>query len=159
TAGLTDPAQIKAALMRRTDCQSVPQTEAAYARLMQERDIRTNLAQMREAGAKVHYYSADVRDAAAFRSVLTEGCQQHGGIDGVIHGAGVIADRLVKDKTPQAFAKVFGTKVDSALILADYFGMLPGSTAKPHDRLKFVVFFTSVAGRFGNRGQADYAAA
>jgi acyl transferase domain-containing protein/NAD(P)-dependent dehydrogenase (short-subunit alcohol dehydrogenase family) len=163
TAGLADAAKVTAALverLRQAQGQVNPAAvEAAYQRLLQDRDIRTNLEQMRDAGARVHYFAADVRDGEAFRAVLADVVEKFGGIDGVIHGAGVIADRLVKDKSPESFQKVFGTKVDSALTLADFFGLLPGSASKPHDRLKFVAFFTSVAGRFGNRGQADYAAA
>jgi hypothetical protein len=45
---------------------------------------------------------------------------------------------------------VFRTKVVSAFVLSRHL--------KP-ESLRFVVFFSSVAGRFGNRGQADYAAA
>ena len=71
-------------------------------------------------------------------------------IDGVIHGAGVIQDKLIRDKTPESYDRVFGTKVESALIL---------SRRLQFEQLKFCVFFASVAGRFGNRGQSDYAAA
>ncbi len=42
------------------------------------------------------------------------------------------------------------TKVDSAYILSH--------KLRP-DTLKFLVFFSSVSGRFGNKGQSDYAAA
>src|SRR5262249_48230334 len=148
----TDPLKIKAALMdrarQRGGAVSPPAIEAAYQRLMQDREIRTNLARLSDAGARVHYFPADVRDPKAFRALLAEVQQKFGGVDGVIHGAGVLADRLVKDKTPESFAKVFDTKVDSALVLADHFGLLPGAAGKPHDRLKFVAFFGSVAGRF-----------
>jgi NAD(P)-dependent dehydrogenase (short-subunit alcohol dehydrogenase family) len=44
---------------------------------------------------------------------------------------------------------VFTTKVRPATILAD----------KLRDDVRFVVFFSSVAGAFGNAGQTDYAAA
>jgi hypothetical protein len=45
---------------------------------------------------------------------------------------------------------VFDTKVDGALILS--------RKLRP-DSLRFLVFFSSAAGRFGNRGQGDYAGA
>ena len=73
-----------------------------------------------------------------------------GRIDGVIHGAGVIEDKLMRDKSPQSYANVFSTKVESALILAQ--------RLRP-EGLKFLVFFSSVSGRFGNNGQSDYSAA
>jgi acyl transferase domain-containing protein/NAD(P)H-dependent flavin oxidoreductase YrpB (nitropropane dioxygenase family)/NAD(P)-dependent dehydrogenase (short-subunit alcohol dehydrogenase family) len=154
TAGLTKPAELKASLiarLRREGRSATPAAvESAYQRLLQDREIRTNIAALKQAGARVHYYQADVRDEWALGAVLEEIEQRFGGLDGVVHGAGVIQDKLVHDKTPQSYDRVFGTKVDSALILAE--------RLRP-ERLRFCVFFASVAGRFGNRGQSDYAAA
>ncbi len=153
-AGLTAPAEIKAALsarLRREGRSATPAVvEVAYQRLLHDREIRANLAHLRQAGARVHYCSADVRDENALAAVIEDTCRRFGGIDGVIHGAGVIQDKLIRDKTPESFDRVFGTKVDGARSLA---------RCLRFDRLKFCVFFTSVAGRFGNRGQSDYAAA
>jgi NAD(P)-dependent dehydrogenase (short-subunit alcohol dehydrogenase family) len=73
-----------------------------------------------------------------------------GDITGVIHGAGVIEDKLLRDKTPESFDRVFGTKVDSALIL---------SRKLDPAKVKFFALFASITSRYGNRGQADYAAA
>ena len=118
--------------------------------LMAAREIRHNLARLRETGASVDYRACDVRDAGAFAGLLDQLYQQHGRIDAVIHGAGVIEDKLVVDKTEASFRRVIGTKLDGARVLADHL--------RP-DSLKLLCFFTSVAGRFGNRGQSDYAAA
>lgn len=154
TRSLTMAAELKAALMARWKREGRPVTpamiETAYHRLLQDREIRANLTRLTEAGARVHYYQADVRDEHAFVRVLDEVDRRFGGIDGVIHGAGVIQDKLIRDKTPESYERVFGTKVESALILSRHL--------RP-ERLKFCVFFASVAGRFGNRGQTDYAAA
>ncbi|HXG13412.1 MAG TPA: SDR family NAD(P)-dependent oxidoreductase [Gemmataceae bacterium] len=154
TAALTAPAAVKAALIARLKREGRPiapaAVEAAYQRLLHDREIRANLAALRRAGARVHYYQADVRDEPAFGAVIDEVERRFGGLDGVIHGAGVIQDKLVHDKTPESYDRVFGTKVDSALILS--------RRLRP-ERLRFCVFFASVAGRFGNRGQSDYAAA
>jgi NAD(P)-dependent dehydrogenase (short-subunit alcohol dehydrogenase family) len=67
----------------------------------------------------------------------------------VIHGAGVIEDKLLRDKSTESFDRVFDTKVRGALML---YNLL-------RNDVKFVVFFSSVASAFGNRGQIDYAAA
>jgi hypothetical protein len=72
-------------------------------------------------------------------------------IDGVIHGAGVIEDKLLEDKLPDSFDRVFETKVSGAFTLS--------RALRPNSSLKFLIFFSSVAGRLGNRGQSDYAAA
>jgi NAD(P)-dependent dehydrogenase (short-subunit alcohol dehydrogenase family) len=68
----------------------------------------------------------------------------------VIHAAGVIEDKLLVDKQPDSFDRVVDTKLAGAFAL---------SRALRPQRLRFLVFFASVAGRFGNVGQADYGAA
>jgi NAD(P)-dependent dehydrogenase (short-subunit alcohol dehydrogenase family) len=145
---------LKAALMAQLDGDGRPvalsQVEAAYTRLLQDREIRSNMAAMERAGARVHYFSADVRDEVTFGDLIDRIYDTYGRIDGVIHGAGVIEDKLVKDKLPESFDRVFDTKVDSAFTL---------SRKLRSDSLRFLAFFTSAAGRFGNRGQGDYAAA
>jgi NAD(P)-dependent dehydrogenase (short-subunit alcohol dehydrogenase family) len=154
TADLTAPQALKAALIARREREGqrvVPAlVETEYQRLLHDREIRANLARLRETGAAVHYFPLDVRDAAAFGSLLDEVQQRFGALAGVIHGAGVIEDRLVRDKTPESFDRVFDTKVVGARVLAE--------RLRP-ERLRFCVFFASVASRFGNKGQADYAAA
>jgi NAD(P)-dependent dehydrogenase (short-subunit alcohol dehydrogenase family) len=154
TATLTTPAMIKTALLDQLEREGRPLStalvEARYRRLLQDREIRGNLARLRETGAAVHYFSVDVRDEAAFGKLLEEVQQRFGPLAGVIHGAGVIEDRLVRDKTPESFDRVFETKVVSSRILSERLQA---------ERLRFCVFFASVASRYGNKGQADYAAA
>lgn len=154
TASLTTAGEIKAAIMARMQREGRPvapaAVEAVYHRLLQDREIRANLARIEHAGSRVHYYPVDVRDAQAMIQLLADVEKRFGGIDGVIHGAGVIEDKLVKDKTPESFDRVFGTKAASAVILSEHL--------KP-ERLKFCVFFASIASRYGNKGQSDYAAA
>ena len=154
TAGLTAPAEVKAALIARLGREGRPAApalvESAYHRLMQDREIRQNLQRLRDAGAAVHYYSSDVRDESAFGGLLDEVQGKFGPLSGVIHGAGVIEDRLVRGKTPESFDRVFDTKVVSARVLAEKL---------KRDRLRFCVFFSSLASRYGNKGQSDYAAA
>jgi len=124
--------------------------EADYRRLLQDREIRANIEAIRRAGANVRYAQVDVRDAVALGRLVDDLYLEHGRIDGVIHGAGVIEDRRIEDKTPESFDRVFGTKIDGALALA--------GRIRP-EGLKLFALFASVAGRFGNAGQCDYAAA
>ncbi len=77
---------------------------------------------------------------------------EHGRIDGIVYAAGVIEDRLIADKDPASFNRVFGTKVEGASTLLAATGELPEAP-------KFAVLFGSVAATLGNRGQSDYAAA
>jgi NAD(P)-dependent dehydrogenase (short-subunit alcohol dehydrogenase family) len=124
--------------------------ERSVNRVLKDRQIRANLEACRAAGATVEYHAIDVRDAERFGRLIDDLYERFGRIDGVVHGAGVIEDRRIADKTLASFTNVLRTKVDSALTLA--------RKLRP-ERLKFLVFFGSVAGRFGNAGQVDYSAA
>ena len=124
--------------------------EADCRRLLREREVRENLARLARTGANVEYLTCDVRDPGVFGALIDRVYEAHGRIDGVIHGAGVIEDRLVRDKEVESLRRVLATKAGSARTLA--------RRLRPDD-LRFMVFFSSVSGRFGNRGQADYAAA
>ncbi len=154
TSGLAEPAALKAALieqLRDTGPLVTPaQVDVLYTRLLREREIRRTVNDLQRAGAKVQYYSVDVRDDHAFEELIDRIYAAFGRLDAVIHGAGVIEDKLIEDKTPDSFARVFDTKVRSAFTLGRKLRF---------ETLKYLVFFSSVAGRFGNRGQTDYAAA
>jgi NAD(P)-dependent dehydrogenase (short-subunit alcohol dehydrogenase family) len=93
--------------------------------------------------------AVDVRDPVAVQDAVAAVLARHGRIDGVVHGAGVLDDRLIADKSADGFARVWETKVDGARALA---AALPSELA-------FFAMFGSVSGVFGNRGQCDYAAA
>ena len=118
-------------------------------RILGGREMRQTLAALREAGAEVEYHRIDVRDREAFGSLIDSLYERFGRLDGVIHGAGLIEDRLLRDKTLESFRRVFDTKVAGATTIE----------RKIRDDARFVVFFSSVSGVFGNHGQVDYAAA
>lgn len=96
------------------------------------------------------YYSVDVRDFHAVNSVLDDVRSAHGPIKGIIHGAGILEDRLITDKTIEQFERVFDTKVN---------GLKAVLEATKQDHLKYIVLFSSITARIGNKGQADYAMA
>ena len=154
TAALSSVEEIKSVMierLRRQGNNPTPrQVDDKVKTIQRNREIRDNLAAMREFGAKVEYYRIDVRDSHRFGAIAEQIYEKYGRIDGLIHGAGVIEDKLVEHKSLEAFDRVFDTKVDSAFVLAKQL---------PVEALKVVVFFSSIAGYFGNRGQSDYAAA
>jgi NAD(P)-dependent dehydrogenase (short-subunit alcohol dehydrogenase family) len=123
--------------------------EAACARILTAREIRGTLSEIRRTGASATYHALDVRDADALRALIGSIYARHGRLDGVVHAAGVLEDKLLTQKTGESFARVFDTKVKSALTLSEALRSDVG----------FLVFFSSVSGAFGNRGQVDYAAA
>ncbi|MEV6099615.1 beta-ketoacyl synthase N-terminal-like domain-containing protein [Nocardia sp. NPDC051981] len=73
---------------------------------------------------------------------------RRGAITGVVHGAGVLADSLIPDKTAESIRRVLGPKLAGLAAVLEAAG-----------DVRHLVLFTSVAGLFGNTGQADYAAA
>lgn len=125
------------------------QVEIATTRLLATREIRAGLAELAQSAASARYHVVDVRDRDAVAAVVDDIYARHGRLDGVIHGAGVLEDKRMSDKGVESFERVFGTKVDGARHLV----------ASLRGDLGFLVLFGSVAGVFGNRGQADYSAA
>ena len=124
--------------------------EARVNRHLGLRDMDTNLRDFAAMGANVDYRAVDVCDAAAVQALCTDLLGSYGRIDMLVHGAGLIEDTQFEKKTTESFNRVFDTKVDSALTLVN---------AVQNPALKAICFFTSVAGRYGNPGQSDYAAA
>ena len=151
TAGLVGAPDLKAALHRRLGRGVAPvDLERAYRSLLNDRQSRAALAAMRAAGSTVDYAQADVRDSHALARALGNWRSRFGEPVGLIHGAGVIHDKLLRDKSAGSFDRVMGTKLDGALNLARLLRPEP---------LRFAAFFSSIAGRFGNQGQSDYSAA
>lgn len=154
TAGIDDPSTLKARLLARYRREgrdpSPVELERTYQALRREREIRANLDRLRAAGSVVEYAQADVRDEATLRVVLGAWRERFGDPVGLVHGAGLIHDKLLRDKSADSIDRVIGTKLHGALNLARILDRRPP---------RFTAFFSSVAGRFGNRGQSDYAAA
>ncbi len=73
-----------------------------------------------------------------------------GGIDVLLHAAGIERSHFLPDKDPREFDLVFDVKSDGWFNLLHAIGDMP---------LGATVAFSSVAGRFGNGGQTDYSSA
>ncbi|MEV6929359.1 SDR family NAD(P)-dependent oxidoreductase [Dactylosporangium sp. NPDC051485] len=150
-AAATDEVSLRAALARQGGATPAELARRAQA-ILAGREVDATLRELGELGAQVRYHALDVRDAAATDRLIAAIHRQHGRIDGLVYAAGVIEDKLIADKDPQSFARVFDTKVAGARAVLDTLDRLACAP-------KFVVFFGSVAATYGNRGQADYAAA
>lgn len=150
---LTD-ADLRRALLARAKTTGVALSPKELARdakrILDCREIKEHIAALQQAGAEVSYHAVDVRSAEAVRNVIGEVRKQWGPIQGLIHGAGVLADGALAAQTDAQFDLVFGTKVDGLRWLL---------AATADDPLELLIVFSSVAGRFGNSGQAAYAMA
>lgn len=149
TKGVTDQRQLRQALLSENPSRKPAEVESLVRRVLAERDISATFAAIKAAGGRVNYHALDVRDESALTTLVADIYARAGRIDGVFHGAGIVEDKLIRDKQQDSFARVYGTKVASALSLL----------ACIRNDVKCVVFFSSVASAFGNRGQVDYAAA
>jgi NAD(P)-dependent dehydrogenase (short-subunit alcohol dehydrogenase family) len=154
TAGISEMPRLKSALTARLRASSTTvkpaAVEAALQRLLKDREIVQSIESLRRTGAKVEYHSVDVRNEDAFGQLIDSIYSEHGRLDVVIHGAGIIEDKLIRDKTPESFDRVVHTKADSAFLLS--------RKLRP-ESLQCLLLMSSVTAAFGNRGQADYAAA
>ncbi|WP_186062579.1 SDR family NAD(P)-dependent oxidoreductase [Burkholderia gladioli] len=101
-------------------------------------------------GARVHYLAVDVGRADEVERGVAQIVAQHGGLDGVLHCAGLTRDALIVRKTADQAGEVFAAKLAGTEAIDRATRALP---------LDFLVLCSSIAAVWGNPGQADYAAA
>ncbi|KAA8668312.1 type I polyketide synthase [Vibrio gigantis] len=106
-------------------------------------EINAALAAFNEIGASAEYLSLDVSNHDSVAKTLTN----FDGITGLIHGAGVLADKHIQDKTLDELNMVYGTKVG---------GLEAVLSGLDSSKLKLIAMFSSAAGFYGNTGQSDY---
>ena len=148
---LREETAIKQALLQHAESPLKPKDlEARYRNLLHGREIRANLRRIEEAGGRALYRSVDLRDRQALTQIIAKAREEHGPVRGLIHGAGVLADRHIADKTPEQFETVYATKIAGLRALLNAVG---------DDELRFMALFSSSTGRFGRTGQVDYAVA
>ena len=116
----------------------------AWTKLTRSMDIYRTISEIESSGNNAEYHSANVTDSNSIGAAV-------GGrkVTGIVHGAGLEESKLVADKEWSTFDLIVRVKVDGWKSLYSVAG----------DSLRFACAFTSVAGRFGNGGQTDYAAA
>jgi len=128
--------------------------ERELARLERSAAALAAMQAVQRAGGQAVWHRVDLTDAAAVAAAVakvrddlaTRGAH----LDALIHAAGVEISHLLPDKEPAEFDLVFDVKAAGWLHLLAALDGVPIGAA---------VLFSSIAGRFGNAGQADYAAA
>ena len=114
------------------------------------RSVQNNLQRLRDSGAEVEYIAADVTDEQGLLEALNPIQKKWGPVEGIIHGAGVLADKRIENKTLEDIKRVYQTKVKGLQTLLKVID---------ESKLTHLILFSSAAGFFGNAGQSDYAAA
>jgi NAD(P)-dependent dehydrogenase (short-subunit alcohol dehydrogenase family) len=149
-----DEAELKRRIMQDLLNQGVKPTpkdiQKFYKTLSARREVLQTLDAIRQAGGQAEYLNADVTNFDSLQAQVATVTQRLGPISGILHGAGNLADKLIEKKTEQDFEKVYTAKVQ---------GLENLLRCIPAEQLNYLVLFSSVAGFYGNTGQADYAIA
>jgi len=111
---------------------------------------RSAIDSVQAAGGTAHYFAVNLTDAVAVTDVVKNIRERSGHIDVLLHAAGIERSHSLPDKDPREFDLVFDVKCDGWFNLLHAIGDMP---------LGATVVFSSIAGRFGNAGQADYSSA
>lgn len=150
-AGAADAAALRALLAAGGDLAPAA-IEREVRTVLAGREVTHTLDRLARLGSPAAYRVADMCDGAAVAQAVKEIAAEHGRIDVVVYAAGVIEDRLIEEKDPESFRRVYATKADGARALLDAASQLPHGP-------RTAVLFGSVSAVLGNRGQSDYAAA
>ncbi len=127
----------------------VEQKVAAFERASAAVEL---MAAVEAAGGRAFHLVCDVTDAQAVQTAVTEIASREKQVDVFIHAAGFERSRKIENKPLEEFR-------DEISVKADGFYNLFRCLEKENRLPKAVVFFSSVAGRFGNSGQTAYSAA
>jgi acyl transferase domain-containing protein/NAD(P)H-dependent flavin oxidoreductase YrpB (nitropropane dioxygenase family)/NAD(P)-dependent dehydrogenase (short-subunit alcohol dehydrogenase family)/acyl carrier protein len=141
--------EIRAYLIQLGNLKKPAEIELETSRIYKNNQILQTISSMEITGSTVSYEALDLRDEQGLSALISNVYQEYGRIDGVVHGAGLLEDKLFHAKSLDSFKRVFETKVTPLRVLAE---QLRADT-------QFVILFSSIASVYGNRGQTDYAAA
>lgn len=142
--------ELLAAAQQRGEAPSPVALKQQVAGVMAQREVQHTLQAIAETGSQVNYIACDINNSSSLQQTLQQIRDDWGPIHGLVHGAGVLADKRLSAKTLAHFDLVFGTKV---------VGLRHFLQATQDDPLKVICLFSSVAARTGNIGQSDYAMA
>ena len=111
-------------------------------------DGKSKLSDIAEVGGEVLYVRADVSKQKDVKKLISESKKKFSRINGVVHAAGMLDDKLLLNKDKKSFDSVISPKVKGVINLDE--------AAKDED-LDFFMMFSSIAAVTGNVGQCDYA--
>ncbi|MDN5421786.1 MAG: SDR family NAD(P)-dependent oxidoreductase [Chryseobacterium sp.] len=141
--------EIRSYLIKTGIFTSPAEIEKETVRIFKNNQILRTIRDMEQLGNKVVYQSLDLCDEEGLSDLIKNIYEKYSRLDGVIHGAGLLEDKLFRQKTSSSFERVFDTKVKPLRVLAEQL----------RADCQFVVLFSSIASVYGNKGQTDYAAA
>ncbi|WP_347217220.1 SDR family NAD(P)-dependent oxidoreductase [Chryseobacterium sp.] len=147
--GMKTKEEIRAYLIKSGKFTSPAEIEKETTKVFKNNQILRTIRDMESLGNTIIYQSLDLCDEEGLSNLISDIYEKYNRLDGVIHGAGLLEDKLFKQKTTSSFGRVFDTKVKPLRVLAEQL----------RTDCQFVVLFSSIASVYGNKGQTDYAAA
>ncbi len=146
--GMLEEAELKRSALEHLSAQGDKPTpklvDREVKRILSSREIARTIAAIGGAGGQAEYIQADITDQGGLKSALSGRTSE---VDAILHGAGVLADKLIEAKTEADLDLVYGVKVSGLFNLLELI---------PLTQLKYLVLYSSVAGYYGNAGQSDY---
>lgn len=127
------------------------QIEEKLALLERASSTMELMHQIQKYGGKAAYIKCDVTDQKSVSNAIKEIANSEERVDFFIHAAGLEKSRKLESKSLNEFRQVVEVK---AIGFLNLFSGLEKANRRPGS----VVFFSSIAGRFGNAGQVDYSA-
>ncbi|MEJ8306441.1 SDR family NAD(P)-dependent oxidoreductase [Saccharibacillus sacchari] len=112
--------------------------------------IREKMNLIEDLGGEVLYIQADATDENEVKKAIHTAKIRFGNINGVIHSALVLKDRLIEFMSEVELKEVLTPKMAGSIALYQ---------AIKNEKLDFMVFFSSAQSFSGNLGQSNYAAA
>jgi 3-oxoacyl-[acyl-carrier protein] reductase len=116
------------------------------------RDAEATAARIRQGGATVELFPADVSRYEAVETLMQQVRERHGGLDVLVNNAGILRDRTVRKMTPGEWQAVMQTNLDGVFFCSK----LGAEILREGGR---IVNIASISGILGFHGQANYAAA
>ncbi len=113
-------------------------------------EIQQTIETLRSYHSPVEYVCVDLTDPDSLAQTLPSVLKSMGAVAGIIHGAGILADKPIERKMLHDFQTVYQAKVNGLLNILHLVSIKD---------LRYLILFSSAAGFYGNAGQLDYACA
>ncbi len=113
-----------------------------------DEDKQSQIRALEASGSQVAYVQADVCDLPRMKEGLERAKEDFGGIDGVIHAAGLESRQSVLEEEIQRFQQVLAPKITGTLALDDVLR---------EEALDFICYFSSSSAILGDFGSCNYA--
>ena len=104
---------------------------------------------MESKGAEVIYLLANATNPDQMKAAVAKAKYRFGRINGVIHSAIVLQDKIIRNMDEETFVSALAPKVTATLVLHKVFSEEP---------IDFMIFFSSIQSFTCNAGQSNYAA-